>query len=358
MQRSNRFLFPTLLAVVPFAAWAGELGTTATEAPVKATILTTLTTSDAQVRQYALDRNPDTFFESVEKPHAADHFTIVLDETVAMRSIVVVTGRPDGTHALHSGTLEISAEGRESVKSSKFADGMARIELSGGPVRTVRITPGAHAPHSLAIREITITSDPPVETFEYPVEFLVDVPDAPEVRGWAEHVAEVCERAYPMINRELKSERFKPPVLVTMSLRKSYRGVAATSGSHIVGSVRYFKDHPHDVGAMIHETVHVVQQYHKRHPGWLAEGVADYVRFFKFEPGKIGTIHAENARYDGSYRVTASFLNFVCEKYDKDLVLKLNRVMRERNCDESIFFELTGKSVQDLDEEWRNTLHR
>jgi len=59
--------------------------------------------------------------------------------------------------------------------------------------------------------------------------------------------------------------------------------VAATAGDRITGSVQFFKAHPDDLGAMIHETVHVVQHYQRRrnNPSWLVEGVADYVRFFE-----------------------------------------------------------------------------
>ena len=43
---------------------------------------------------------------------------------------------------------------------------------------------------------------------------------------------------------------------------------------------------------MIHETCHVVQRYRGRgNPGWLVEGVADYVRFFVYEPGKAGPVN-------------------------------------------------------------------
>ena len=66
---------------------------------------------------------------------------------------------------------------------------------------------------------------------------------------------------------------------------------------------------PKDVGAMVHETVHCVQLYRGRgNPGWLVEGVADYVRFFKYEGGNIGIkLTPERAKYDASYRVTAAF---------------------------------------------------
>ena len=111
------------------------------------------------------------------------------------------------------------------------------------------------------------------------------------------------------------------------------------------------------MGAMVHETVHVVQHYNGRgNPGWLVEGVSDYIRFFKFEPGKIGRINPERAHYNGSYRVTAAFLAYVTDKYDKQLVQKLNKVMREGRYKKEIFQELTGKSLEDLDKEWTRHL--
>jgi hypothetical protein len=121
-----------------------------------------------------------------------------------------------------------------------------------------------------------------------------------------------------MICEELKSDGFTPPRRVTITLEGSYVGVAATSGGHIVGSAAYFRAHPDDVGAMVHETVHVVQGYRGgNNPPWLVEGIADYIRFFKYEPGKLGRIDPGRARYDGSYRVTAAFLAYLAEKYDK-----------------------------------------
>ena len=136
-------------------------------------------------------------------------------------------------------------------------------------------------------------------------------------------------------------------------------GVAAASGTHITGSVKFFKDHPDDVGAMVHETAHVVQRYRSpNNPGWLVEGVADYVRYVKFEPDKPRRIDPDRARYNGSYGVTAAFLAYVTKTYDAQLVLKLNQAMREGKYTEAIFERLTGKTVQILDEEWRATLRR
>jgi hypothetical protein len=194
---------------------------------------------------------------------------------------------------------------------------------------------------------------------KYPVEFVVDVTDAPEMKDWAEEVARICERQYPMICEELKSDGFKPAERIMMALRKDYKGVASTSGDKIVGSVRFFKAHPDDLGAFVHETVHVVQKYQGRgNPGWLVEGIADYIRFFKYEPGKIGRLDPERVRYDGSYRQSAAFLAYLTDKYDKELVRKINALMREGKYKDEIFKELTGKTVQELGNEWKVSLRR
>ena len=56
--------------------------------------------------------------------------------------------------------------------------------------------------------------------------------------------------------------------------------------------------------------------------------------------------------------MTAAFLAYVTEKYDKQLVQKLNKVMREGRYKKEIFKELTGKSLEELDKEWRSAQRR
>jgi hypothetical protein len=207
--------------------------------------------------------------------------------------------------------------------------------------------------------ELVIDSELAVTVFKCLVEFVLDVADAPEIKDWAEKAARACEKAYPMINEALKSDGYKPPTTVTMALKSNYRGVAAAGGGRIVGSVKYFKDHPGDIGAMVHETSHIVQRYRSRNnSGWLVDGVSDYVRFFKYEPGKLGRIDTKHSHYNDSYRTTAAFLAYLTEKYDKQIVLKLNALMREGKYTNETFKQLTGKTEIELDEEWRATLHQ
>jgi hypothetical protein len=326
------------------------------EGPVAATVETTMPTHGDEIRQLAYDGRPSTFFATEKPASADDHFTLVFDRPVAVKSIAVTTGRPDGSGKIAEGALEVSHDGKLFHKLAGFTDGSARGEAQKEPVRAIRIKPGATtAP--IAIRELDLVTAPPVPVFLYPVEFVVDVTDAPELKDWAEAAARTCEQAYPMINDELASDGFRPARLIHMKLSKTYRGVAATSGDRIVGSVEYFKGHRKDVGAMVHETTHVVQAYRRgKHPGWLVEGVTDYIRFFKYEPGNLGRINPRTAHHDGSYRVTAAFLAYLSAKYDRSIVRKLNAALREGRYDDSLFEQLTGKNLKGLDEEWRAVL--
>jgi hypothetical protein len=105
--------------------------------------------------------------------------------------------------------------------------------------------------------------------------------------------------------------------------------------------------------------MHVVQHYGKcaKAPVWLTEGIADYLRWFKYEPQSRGAeITARNisrAKFDASYRVTANFLNWTCEKYDGALVTKLNAAIREGNYEEGLWKKYTGHTVQELGDEWK-----
>jgi hypothetical protein len=353
------------LHLVPISlvvGWAGSLHCERADPAQPAAIAsveTTLATASANIRQLAFDGDVSTFFASEKNARASDHFTLVFDKPVAVERIEVITGRPDGSDWLEAGKLETSEHKEKFSDRASFEHGEATATLDHAPIAAIRITPSKDLAHPLAIRDIMIASTPQVAIFKFPVEIVVDVADDPGMQSWAESTARACERAYPMINEELKSDGFTPPRRITIALKKSYRGVAQASGDRIVGSISYFKQHRDDVGALVHETTHVVQHYRGDHnPDWLVEGVADYVRFFRFEPGKIGKINAQRAHHDGSYRVTAAFLAFVANKYDQQIVRKLNKLMREGHYKDEIFQELTGKNLHELDLEWRDSLKR
>jgi hypothetical protein len=323
---------------------------------IAVTIETTLTTGGEHIRQFAFDGKDKTYFASQKNATGKDQFTLVLDKPAAVHSLRVTTGRPDGGDRLDAGSLQVSDDGKSFAEVAKFDSGALEIKLAGRRIRAIRISPTKDLKYPLVIREIALDSEPEVAVFKCPVEFIVDVKEAPEMKEWAEKAARVCERQYAMINEELKDDRFRPPLRVPMTLR-IMGGVAYTSGGKITGSVAWFKRHPDDIGAMVHEAVHVVQSYRvPGNPGWLVEGIADYIRFFKYEPGKLGRITPQRARYDGSYRVSAAFLAYLTEKYDKQIVRKLNQMMREGEYKKELFQKWTGKTLEQLGEEWRASL--
>jgi hypothetical protein len=323
-----------------------------------AVVESSLPTAGGRIRQFAFDADPATYFASDRNPTKADHLTLTFDHPVALRSVAVLTGRPGGEDAL-SGVLDVSADGTAFETVATLANGKAEAVGRGRAVKAVRVRPTEDLKHPLVIREITIDSDPKVVTFRHPIEIALDVTDAPEMKEWGEKVVRVCERQYPMICDFLASDGFRPPTQLRMVLRKDYKGVAAAAGGRITGSVSYFKNRPDDIGAMVHETVHCVQSYRGRGlPGWLVEGIADYIRFWKYEPGKAGRLSPDRARYDGSYRTTAAFLAFVSQKYDPALVTRLNALLRQNKYDAGVWKTLTGKSVEELNQEWRQSLAR
>ena len=310
------------------------------------------------IKEFAFDGDSKSFFGSAKNPTARDHFTLVFDKPVTLKSITATTGKPDGSDKLDAGVLQISTDGKTFTDAAKFATGIASSKAKSQNVIAVRIQPSADMTHPLAISEITIDSDPQVQIFKYPVEIFLNYDDAPEMKDWCEKCAKICERQYYMLNEELKSDGYKPASMITMTLKARDNGVAETSGNRITGTVSFFKAHPADFGAMVHETTHVVQHYRGRNPSWLVEGLCDYVRFFKYEPGKIGGINPATAKYNGSYRVTARFLNYIVEKYDKDAIQKLNTAMREGKYKEDLFKDMTGKALPELGEEWQATVKR
>jgi hypothetical protein len=324
---------------------------------VRAVVETTLATADKHIRQFAFDGDPDTYFLSKSNAGKADHFTLVFDSPVAVTSITASTGRPEGGDRLNAGVLQVSKDGQDFKEIAKFADGTANAKLNTVQVKAIRIQPAADLTHPLAVCELKVESAPSVAVFKYPVEYVIDAVDDAALRPWFEKVARLCEREYSPIAERLASPGFRPPTVVTMSLKSDYRGVAEAGGGRIKGSVAFFKAHPDDVGAFIHETVHIIQSYRTPgNPGWLVEGIADYVRFYEWEPKKPARLKPEQAKYNGSYRTTAAFLAFLTEKYDRDIVAKLNRAMREGEYKEELFRTLTRKSVQELEKEWQESL--
>lgn len=126
---------------------------------------------------------------------------------------------------------------------------------------------------------------------------------------------------------------------------------AYASGGEITISGKWIKEHPDDLGLVIHELVHVIQQYphFEGKPGWLVEGIADYIRWWRYEPeAPRRRPDPAKANYTDSYRTTGWWLGWVSQKYDRRLVPALDRALRNKQDPMPIFKAMTGKTPEEL----------
>jgi hypothetical protein len=133
----------------------------------------------------------------------------------------------------------------------------------------------------------------------------------------------------------------------------SYDGVAAANNNIIRCNPGWMKAHPEDIDVITHEAMHIVQDYHTGNtPGWLTEGIADYVRYkygVNNEKGgwQLPAVKPDH-HYTSAYRVTARFLAWVEENYDKKIVDKLNAAAYNGAYEAGLWAQYTGKSVDQL----------
>jgi hypothetical protein len=200
--------------------------------------------------------------------------------------------------------------------------------------------------------------------------FTLDATAAPDLMEWADtKLRPVVQAWYPKLVAMLPSEGFRPATNITLQFRTDMGGTPASAGGNRVNlnSSWFRRELEREArGSVVHELVHVVQSYGRarrtnpnttRTPGWLVEGIADYIRWFLFEPETKGAEITERnigrASYDASYRITGNFLNWVVQSYDKEIVRKLNAAAREGNYSEQLWKDWTGKTLPELGAEWK-----
>lgn len=206
----------------------------------------------------------------------------------------------------------------------------------------------------------------------------LDTSGAPDLKDWAEKkLAPLLAEWYPKLTAMLASDGYMPPKAFRVTIRPG-RGVAATGGTNVTANSAWLKSelNREALGAILHEEVHVVQRYgggrrtnpdvpRVRPPGWLVEGIPDYIRWFLYEPQSHGaditwlrTRRNLSLRHDAGYRISANFLNYVVQTYDKDLIKKLNAACREGRYDDELWKTSSGKTLAALDEEWKQAVEK
>jgi Peptidase of plants and bacteria len=198
-------------------------------------------------------------------------------------------------------------------------------------------------------------------------DWTLDVSQSPALKEWAEtQLRPAVDKWYPIWVDSLASDGFTAPKKFTITI-KPIDGVAATGGTDVEVSESWIRGQIKNpewneaVGSVMHELVHVVQQYgDQRNPGWLVEGIADYYRWFHFEPAehrpKLSARRAARAKYSDSYQTTAGFLEFIAKNHDHEFVVKMNAALRQGRYGPELWKEFTGLSVQDLWSEYVKSL--
>lgn len=212
-----------------------------------------------------------------------------------------------------------------------------------------------------------------VKTYPSPdgeIRYVVDATLAPDLVKWVEkELMPMVYEWYPKMAGMLPSEGYTPPQTVTLEFRDDMGGIPAYAlGGKLSMNAPWFRTQLQGeaCGCVVHEMVHVVQNYWRaaatnphpsNTPGWITEGIPDYIRWFVYEPktkgAEITKDNFANAKYDSSYRISANFLNWVVLNHDKELIRVLNAAAREGKYSDTLWKERTGKTIEELGAEWQ-----
>ncbi len=222
--------------------------------------------------------------------------------------------------------------------------------------------------HILLLASLRQSESPNYSRYFYPLakpkpspRVEIDASKVPSGKPWLESAAKLVKDWYPTITSLLATTDWKSPKVVRLVMAPSQDAPAYTEGSTISINAKWIQAHPDDFGMVIHELTHVIQSYEEydAKPGWLVEGIADYIRWWRYEPdASRPRINFEKATYHDAYRTTAYFLAYVGHKYNFALVPTLDGDMRAKKDPMPEFQKLTGKSPDELWQEFAASLKR
>jgi hypothetical protein len=190
-------------------------------------------------------------------------------------------------------------------------------------------------------------------------EVTLDTKKAPECAAFAEKSKALVEEWYPRINEILFDKGHPLPATEITLIFEPMKGVAHTAKNVVHISAEWVtKKAPNDYGLVVHELTHVVQDYRGKGEGWLTEGIADYIRDRYFEPGvRHDHIDPDKSSYRDGYGTAATFLIWLEDHKDKDIMRKLNIASHDGKYSPALFQQYCGA---DLDTLWKEfaEIHR
>lgn len=186
------------------------------------------------------------------------------------------------------------------------------------------------------------------------VEVKLDVEEVPHLKKWGENARELMLKWYPRILNIIPTKDHKAPGTVTLKIRKSDKGIAFASGAKITVSSHWIEKHPGDIGLVVHELVHVIQKYRGKNPGWLVEGIADYIRWGIYEGKTLDRFNRPKKKqaYTQGYQSAAGFLLWLETEKAAGIVSKLNTHMRQGTYKDELFKDIAGSTLDELWDEY------
>ena len=325
-----------------------------TPVSVEALLYTTMPSTAAHRPEMAMDGNANSYFRSAYGMSDGDDFLVLLSQAIPVQSLRITTGDTEGDDLLTEGRVETSEDGSHYTRAAAFDNkGVASASLDNRMVRSLRIRLNSRRGlPALLVREISIQSPVKIAHVQLgPGRGFIDLSQAPDLAVWAQKAEQQMESFWLDTAALLYSDGFLTPNMVNVVYRTGpdVTPVAATGGGVMTVNSAWCRQHPEDTGLTVHETAHVIQAMSAYNPVWLIEGVADYIRWIKFEPENYRVrINARTATYHDSYRTTATFLAWCELHYDNRLVTHLNNDVRFGKYTNADFKKYCGKDVDTL----------
>ena len=170
-------------------------------------------------------------------------------------------------------------------------------------------------------------------------------------RAWADEAAHVVTEWWTQVARLLATDDFRSPERLTLTFKKELKGPAHRTTDGLFIGVAWITAHPEDFGMIIHEMTHAIQDYRgvPKDSGWLVEGIADYIRYWHYEPElPRRRIDPAKASWRDGYSTTGAFLAWLVAKHDRRTVRRLDAALRAGKYSDAIFEEITGKALDPL----------
>lgn len=183
------------------------------------------------------------------------------------------------------------------------------------------------------------------------VKIVFEGAPAPNVRAWADEAGALVVEWWPQVARLLATETFRSPPGLALTFKRDMQGPAHRTTDGIFIGVPWITAHPDDFGMLIHEMTHAIQDYKDvpRESVWLVEGIADYIRYWHYEPERPRPrIDKAKASYRDGYGTTGAFLAWLVVNYDRRIVRSFDAALRSGKYRDELFSDLTGKNLDTL----------